>query len=647
MCGIGGIFRPSGLGGADLTCLDQMDSLLQHRGPDASGSWTDREVGIGLIHRRLSIIDLSPAGAQPMTSHSGRYQLVYNGEIYNYPALRTKLEDAGQNPEWRGHSDTEVLLAAIEAWGVAATLRRLRGMFALALWDRAERTLTLGRDAMGEKPLYVGRIGDGGLVFASELKAIACHGDFGRHYDRDALAQSLRLGYIPAPRTLYRDAWKVMPGSFATIRQDDTGGPAIASERYFDLLQEADQADPFTGSEQEATDQLENLLARSVEQQMISDVPLGAFLSGGIDSSTIAALMQASSTGAVQTFALGFSEAAENEADHARAVAQHLGTDHHEITLSAADALDLVEKMPAVYDEPFADPSQLPTYLVAGFARKHVTVSLSGDGADELFGGYGRYHAVHRRRDGSALAGLQRGLEATYFSAAMHAARGASRLGLERLGRRDLEVTALRLEGRRNRSQQHSALVAYDQGYAQFDKADLLVQSAERADDAVLGAIEAIDGLSALGQLTLFDMGRYLPDDILVKVDRAAMAHSLETRVPFLNVDVVRFALTLPDSIRMAGGMRKGVLKMVLDRHVPQALWDRPKQGFGIPVDQWLRGPFKELAESLFSPSAIAKDDVLDPILVPRLWRDFLNGNKRLKTVLWSLLILQLTLRSK
>jgi asparagine synthase (glutamine-hydrolysing) len=632
-----------------MACLNQIAISLQHRGPDAQDRWLDEPAGVGLSHNRLSILDLSPAGAQPMASANGRYVLSYNGEIYNYLALRKELEARSQTLGWRGHSDTEVLLAAIEAWGVPATLGRLRGMFAIALWDREDRRLVLARDAMGEKPLYVGFLPENGLVFASELKGLLCHSDFSTTLDRDAIAQCVRHGFIPAPRTLYQDGWKVAPGSYVEIEQNKQGELDIRAHAYFDLITEAQSfnAKPFAGSADEAANELEALLGESVRQQMISDVPLGAFLSGGVDSSTIAALMQSNGSGSVSTFALGFEEDAENEADHAREIAQHLGSEHHEIVLTGADALGLVETMPSVYDEPFADPSQLPTYLVCQFARQHVTVCLSGDGADELFGGYGRYHAVRQRWADKAKARAHRFLESAYCQSLEGLTRTASTFGLEHMAGRDLRVASLRLAARSARSGERSALAAYERGYTHLENAHELVIGARPTETTFIEDIESVKGLSTLGQLTLLDMHRYLPDDILVKVDRAAMAHSLETRVPFLDIDVVRFALSLPDDIKMAGNRRKGVLKAVLDRHVPQRLWDRPKQGFGIPVDRWLRGPFRELASDLFSTETLRSAGVLDPDLVQRFWGDFLNGNKRLKTLLWSLLVLQLTLTSK
>jgi asparagine synthase (glutamine-hydrolysing) len=646
MCGIAGIFRPDGLGEGASALLDAMGEAIAHRGPDAHATWTDPASGIGFVHRRLSIIDLSEAGAQPMHSPCGRYTLAYNGEIYNYLDLRRTLEDEGAAPPWRGHSDTEVLLAGVAAWGLAETLTRCIGMFAIALWDRETRRLTLARDRFGEKPLHVAVFG-GEIAFASELKALARHPRWSGEIDRQAIAQCLRHGYIPAPRTSFAQALKIRPGACVEIGSDTLSPGTWRESLYWDAMAEARaaRANRFSGSDEEAVARLDSLLRESVSRQMISDVPLGAFLSGGIDSSTIAAMMQSLSTKPVETFSLGFEDKSVSEADFARAVARHLGTSHNEIVLSGDEARDLVASMPEVYDEPFTDQSQLPTYLVSRFARSKVTVSLSGDAADELFAGYGRHHSVAKQWSGSPFAALGRQARKLAASAQINAlVAPAERRGRSHVGKRSTASLRLRLEERRAQYEATSAVAAYERKFTLLDTADRLVPGTRRETHPLLGAVEKERGWSPLEQASFLDLTHYLPDDILVKVDRAAMAHSLETRVPFLDPAVVRFALSLPDSVRRMNGQRKGVLKAVLGRYLPTNLWDRPKRGFGIPSATWLAGPLRPLAEDMFSTETLARTDTLNPALVRHFWEDFLAGDKRRANVVWAMFIVQLFL---
>ncbi|MHC5655342.1 asparagine synthase (glutamine-hydrolyzing) [Stappia sp. ICDLI1TA098] len=647
MCGIAGIFRPNGLSDADQGLLDAMGEAIAHRGPDAHATWTDPRAGIGLVHRRLSILDLTEAGAQPMHSACGRYTICYNGEIYNYLDLRRELEEEGHAPVWRGHSDTEVLLAGVVAWGLAATLSRTSGMFAIALWDRETRRLTLTRDRFGEKPLHVA-VFDGEIAFASEIKALKRHPRWQGRIDRQAIAQCLRHGYISAPLTAFENVVKIEPGACVEI-----DAAAIAPEQwrktlFWDALAEARdaRANRFSGSPEAAVTRLDSLLRESVARQMISDVPLGAFLSGGIDSSTVAAMMQSLSSVPVETFSLGFDDKATNEAEFARAVAAHLGTSHNEIYLSGEEARDLVAKMPEVYDEPFTDQSQLPTYLVARFARSKVTVSLSGDAADELFAGYGRYHSIARQWSGSPFSALARGAQRAWIRAqlALLVAPAEKRGSARVAGGRSPASLRLRLEEKLARFDTPSATAAYERKFTLLDGADRLVPGTRRLTHPLLETVAAETDWTPLEQASFLDLTHYLPDDILVKVDRAAMAHSLETRVPFLDPDVVRFALSLPDDIRLMDGQRKGVVKAVLDRYVPAALWDRPKRGFGIPSASWLKGPLRPLAEDMFAPDTLARTDVLDPTLVRLFWEDFLAGDKRRANIVWAMFVVQLFL---
>lgn len=646
MCGIAGIFGPDAASPRDPAVLAAMDQAIRHRGPDAGDLWRDEAAGIAFVHRRLAILDLTPAGAQPMHSPCGRFVITYNGEIYNYLDLRRELEEAGAAPAWRGHSDTEVLLAGVVAWGLAETLKRATGMFAIALWDREKRTLTLARDRFGEKPLHVGLFG-GEIAFASEIKALKAHPGWHGRVDRQAIAQCLRHGYIPAPRTAFEDVVKIAPGACVELSPGRMTPGTWRETRFWDTLGEARtaRANRFSGSETEAVDQLDSLLRESVARQMISDVPLGAFLSGGIDSSTIAAMMQSLSATPVETFSLGFHDRSTNEAEFARSVAGHLGTRHNEIYLSGEEARDLVVAMPDVYDEPFTDQSQLPTYMVARFARTRVTVSLSGDAADELFAGYGRYHSVARQWSGSPGARIGRLARRAYVSAQLAGlVAPAERFGWSRIGSRSPAGLRFRLEEKLAGLSADTALAAYERKFTLLDTAHRLVEGSRREVHPLLETVAAERDWSVLEQASLLDLVHYLPDDILVKVDRAAMAHGLETRVPFLDPAIVRFALALPDRLRTMGGERKGILRAVLGRYVPRPLWDRPKRGFGIPCADWLKGPLRPLAEDMFSSAEIARIGILDEGLVRLFWDDFLAGDRRRANIVWAMFVVQLYL---
>ncbi len=595
MCGIAGSWWRSGDVDADRArrIATHMAATLAHRGPDAAGSWVDPAACLALGHRRLAVLDPSPAGAQPMLSGSGRYVIVHNGEIYNHRELRGRLADEGRAPAWRGNSDTETLLAAIEAWGIEDTLARVFGMFAFGLWDRTERTLILARDPMGEKPLCYGLAGRA-VVFGSELRALRRHPDFDPAIDRDAVSLLLQDNCIPAPYTVHVHARKLPPGTLLRIRHDDVTLPAPTSYWSLKTIAEAGQLAPFEVGEAEATANFEALLGEIVRSQMISDVPLGAFLSGGIDSSTVVALMQSRSDRPVRTFTIGFREPGFDEARHAESVARHLGTDHRTLYLTASDASEIVTGLGRIFDEPFGGVSQIPTILVSRLARTEVTVALSGDGGDELFGGYDRYVQVHgwQRRQNH----LQRDATADDFY----------------LGR------VRKLPGIR------AAVRGADDTAALLDR---------RADWPALTApalrMMAVDALT------------YLPDNILAKVDRSAMSASLETRAPFLDRRIVEHAWRLPLSMKIRRGVGKHIVRNVLARHVPMTLFDRPKQGFSVPIDEWLRGELRGWAETLLDEKRLSADGIFDAAFIRRLWRKHLSGYRPLGNQLWPVLMFQ------
>jgi len=644
MCGIAGLFSENGLDSDAPMALGRMTDKLAHRGPDASGLWHDAPHGIALGHRRLSVVGLGSAGDQPMHSASGRYVLCLNGEVYNHKSLRAHLERSAKAPHWRGTSDTEVLLAAIESWGLHEALGQVRGMYALALWDRERRALSLARDPMGEKPLHVGRIGRS-VAFASELKSFVAHPDWRGEIDPTAVALSLRHGQIPAPRTLWRGVEKVMPGTVLEIR--GVAPEAWLRSVHWNMLAEARVArqTPFPGSAATAVDRLDMLLRQAVGHQLTADVPVGAFLSGGIDSSVTVAVMQAVADRPVETFSLGFAEAGRDEAGFARAVAGHLATRHNELYLSGAEALDLLAEMPEAYDEPFADSSQLATYAVARFARARVTVALSGDAGDELFGGYNRYHKARRLWKAGATGRLRRQATRAALSALDGGLlSGAMRAGVEHAFGQSVEAARLQLARPRAMMDTGEPTAAYEAMFTALENPVPLVRGAEAIEEPLTATIAAEPGWSVLDRTSFLDMMRYLPDDILVKLDRAAMASGLETRIPMLDPEVVRFALSLPDAIKLMGGKPKGILRRVLARYVPPALWDRPKMGFGVPTGEWLRGPLMALADDMFSEATLIRTGLLEPGPVMALWSQFRRGGRVRTKLIWTLFVTQLYL---
>ena len=635
MCGIAGIlgFRE----GNPSLLVGDMIASIRYRGPDDSGVWCDARLGIGLGHARLSVLDLSPEGHQPMVSASGRYVITYNGEVYNFADLRTELEQAGQ--KFRGHSDTEVMLAAFEEWGIEKSVQRFVGMFAFALWDRVERQLTLARDRLGEKPLYYGWCGET-FLFGSELKALCAHPSWRGDINRGALADYMRYGYVPLPHSIYLGICKLLPGTWLKISADDPPGRMPVAITYWSAREVAMQ-EPFTDlSDAAATDALDSLLRQAVGRQMISDVPLGVFLSGGIDSSTIVALMQCQSSRPVRTFSIGFAESDYDEARYAKLVAAHLGTDHTELYLSAEEALGVIPRLPEIYDEPFGDSSQIPTHLVAALARKHVTVALSGDGGDELFSGYNRYFWGRSiwRRIGPVPQGVRHGVGRMMTA--------LSPTAWDRIGK--LFPRRLRQPALGDRIHKLASVIDVDGPNELYRR---LVSQHREPGSLIVGADEipiwadaeaAAFGRSDFTERMMFhDLVGYLTDDILTKVDRAAMAVSLETRVPLLDHRLVEFAWRLPLAMKIRDGQGKWLLRQVLDRYVPRELIDRPKQGFGIPLDTWLRGPLREWAEELLDEARLRREGFLHPAPVRQKWQEHLSGRRNWQHWLWNVLMFQ------
>ncbi|MBW8309553.1 MAG: asparagine synthase (glutamine-hydrolyzing) [Candidatus Paracaedibacteraceae bacterium] len=637
MCGFSGFYH-SAAPYNRLDILKVMTGCLAHRGPDGESHWLD-ETGISLGHRRLAILDLSDRGRQPMHSHSGRLTIIFNGECYNYQKIRAEL-DAVSPRQWRGQTDTEVIVEAIDYWGVETTLKKIIGMFAIALWDHHKRELILVRDRMGEKPLYFGW-SKGALLFGSELKALKAHPCFEGTLNPDAVDQMIRYGYVPSHMSIYQKITKLTPGTYLRFTQADLKANRIPKEHFYWQLITAATLSTSPRSDQEVVDGLETLLTDAIGQQMLADVPLGAFLSGGVDSSTIVALMQKQSSRPVQTFSIGFKEAGFNEAEYAKAVAQHLKTDHTELYMTNQDALDVIPKLPSMYCEPFADSSQIPTYLVSHLARQKVTVALSGDAGDELFAGYNRYLLVEKIWNSIRwLPKPMRQLVAQILKIMpVHMLNRVSQVLPKvpsQLGDKLQKVAEiLPLD--------HFAI--YDSLTSHWKPKDLVThQPSGRAPFS--SSIEQSKKMASFTeQMMYLDALSYLPDDILVKVDRAAMANGLETRVPLLDHRVVEYAWSLPLSQKLRQGQTKWPLRQVLYRYVPKEMIERPKQGFGIPLDQWLRGSLKEWASDLLSPESLHQSEYLNVDFVQKKWQEHLSGERNWQYGLWNILMFQAWLR--
>ena len=648
MCGIAGLITCSGGGRAgDVgAAAGRMAATLAHRGPDAAGVWADPAEGVALAHRRLSILDLSSLGAQPMASPSERYTVVFNGEVYNFPDLRRELEGCGAR--FRGHSDTEVLASGFDEWGVEGTVARSVGMFALAVWDASERALVLARDRMGQKPLYYGWAADT-LVFGSELKALQVHPDFRADVDRDALALYFMYGHVPGPHTIYQGVRMLPPGCTARLAPSALrpGADLAAHEVPYWTLSgaiDAGRRRPFEGTDTEAVDELESLLDQVVRDRLVADVPVGAFLSGGVDSTAVVAAAQRASPLPVQTFTIGFREGAYDESPYAEAVARVLGTDHETLHVDPADALALIPRLGAIWDEPFADSSQIATVLVSQFARERVTVALSGDGGDELFGGYNRHVQAPMLWDamrhvprpvragvGAALRAVPPAVWDRAYAAVEPALPARARVALPA----DKASKLGGALGARSGGDLYTGLVRMESaGWPPVIGAAPPATLADRPGSWPLG-------LSSLEQLLYLDSRTYLPDDILTKVDRATMSASLEGRAPFMDHRVVEFAWTLPDRVKVRNGRGKWVLRQAVDRAVPREIMDRPKAGFAVPVGDWLRGPLRPWAESLLDSARIRREGYLDPATVASVWEAHLSGRSDRRSEVWSLLMFQ------
>lgn len=626
--------------------IHKMNAAIYHRGPNNNGIWHDNSSGIIFGHQRLSILDLSKAGHQPMKSNSGRYILTYNGEIYNHLDLRIELEKKNPNTKWKGNSDTETFLEAIETWGLEFTLNKIVGMFAFGLWDKKTRSLILARDRMGEKPLYFGWQGEGTsqvFLFGSELKALKAHPQFKDEIDRDVVALQLRYNYIPAPYSIYKNIYKLLPGTFLHLEEKDLKlGLSPIPKPYWSLVSSAVDGigNMLHSSKKEIQIELEQLLLTSIKQQMISDVPLGAFLSGGVDSSMIVALMQNISSRRVKTFTIGFDQNNYNEAKYAKKVAKHLGTEHTEMYVSPQQSIDVISKLPNIYDEPFSDSSQIPTFLISELAKSQVTVSLSGDGGDELFCGYNRY--IQSKR-------LLKNILFLPLSLRKFLAKLIQAVPAQKLNKIFDFLSIFNRHGNIGDKLYKGAEVLDSTKLS--DIYFKLVSNWQNSNQVVIGSKKLETylsrnnypflGLDEQQKMMVLDCITYLPDDILVKVDRAAMASSLEVRNPFLDHRIIEYAWKIPQYLKLNNGQSKRILRDILYQYVPKNLIERPKMGFAIPIDEWLRGSLRDWAESLLNEKSLKENGYFETRLILNKWEEHLSGKKNYQNQLWSVLMFQ------
>ncbi len=633
MCGIAGFLGKTPY---PKKCLSEMAQAISHRGPDDSGIWFDDREEIGFAHARLSILDLSAAGHQPMHSASNDYVIIFNGEIYNHRELRSELDSILQR-SWAGHSDTETLLAAIEEWGFEDTLEKVKGMFAIAIWDKKSKILSLACDRIGEKPLYYGWVNEQ-FVFASELKSMKKFPEFNNQIDKNSLAMFLRFNSIPAPYSIYENINKLEPAQIIKINPTTM---KIKKNCYWSIeeVYKKNTLNKFSGTSKEAVDQLETVLSDAVSSQMQSDVPLGAFLSGGVDSSTIVALMQSFSNSKVNTFTIGFNSKEFDEAKHAALVAKHLGTDHYDKYVTERDALNVIPNLPNIYDEPFADSSQIPTFLVSEFAKQKVTVALSGDAGDELFGGYNRYIFSEKTLNNvlKAPSTIKKLVSKIILSLSEEKwnrlLSGSMSKSFSNIGNK-LHKTADILSSKSIRDL-HFRLVS------QIHNPSEWIKNTNEYESKLNDEIVRFKELNSIESMMAYDLISYLPTDILTKVDRAAMSVSLETRIPFLDIDVIEFSSSLPIEYKIRNGVSKWALREVLYKHVPKDLIERPKMGFGVPLAEWLRGPLKDWAESLLDEKRLHQEGFFNVEFVRDKWLQHLSGNRNWSYQLWNILMFQ------
>ena len=644
MCGITGyIDLDLSVCQTDSNDIDKMVHALKHRGPDDKGVWVDSSLGLAMGHTRLTIQDLSVAGHQPMKSTSGRYLIVFNGEIYNFKDIRKELDSMNPGISWRGHSDTEVMLAAFDTWGLELSLERFVGMFAFALWDRKERTLFLVRDRMGEKPLYYGLSGNV-FLFGSELKSLAKHRSWIGEINKDAVASYLKYGYVPSPNSIYKDIFKVMPGTITTINHNELGRLKVfPSNTYWSIDSAFANAseDRVPADDNLIEEELEEKLRVSLNGQMIADVPVGAFLSGGIDSTTVVSLMQSQTSQKIKTFSIGFQEAEFNEAIHARAIAEHLGTEHTELTVSYDDALALIPDLPEIWDEPFSDASQIPTYLVSKLAQQSVKVCLSGDGGDEFLGGYNRYLLGYRlwSQTENIPLFIRRILAKNLQRLPPSVIQNISRILPEKYRYSEIDNKLYKLASVLDSK---DCFDFYDRVISHWrEPSNLLAYQYNVIETDRDEASQADTNENFVETLMRLDMKKYLPGNILTKVDRASMGNGLETRLPFLDHRTIEYTMRIPLELKIHHGLGKQPLRNILDKFVPRELIERPKMGFSLPVNQWLKGPLRGWAESLLDNNRLREEGFFNPDMVRNKWNNYLSGRESSHYEIWTLLMFQ------